>query len=92
MEMDEIITQIQQWRKSLTSTEVIENAEGTMPRTEYHSEAYDRLFGANQDPDAPECVEENSPTPFQHIADIDMVAKVKMTSFLELMHYCGYWI
>jgi hypothetical protein len=72
MEMDEIITQIQQWRSTLTPG----SAEDDESPTEgYRSAAYDRLFEGEQG-ERPECEEGGTPIT-AHIDDIDMVAKVR---------------
>ena len=79
MEMDEIITQIQQWRNNIVKTDGEDESEIIDKPEEYKSEAYDRLFGSHTQsyPAAPECDEgADQDQPFVHIEDIDMVAKV----------------
>ena len=47
MEMDEVITQIQQWRTALLHIPNEDN-DDIIPSASYHSEAYDKLFNSNK--------------------------------------------
>jgi hypothetical protein len=73
MEMDEIITQIQHWRTTLTQDSANNDDSPTVEG--YRSAAYDRLFQGEQS-ERPEC-EEAGTQITAHIDDIDMVAKVR---------------
>ena len=70
--MDEIITQIQLWRSTLTQDFAKDD---DSPIEGYKSAAYDRLFQGDQS-ERPEC-EEAGTLITAHIDDIDMVAKVR---------------
>lgn len=76
MEMDEVITQLQQWRNKRPEGD---ETELTAAKAAYQSDAYDRIFQK----DGPESegidVEytPRSPAERMYIADEDMIAKVK---------------
>lgn len=77
MEMDEIISQIQQWRRSgVAHRDELDDADETTKLTgsTYHSEAYDRLFKPYDGP------ESDAPTVLlvekKYTADDEMIAKV----------------
>ena len=75
--MDEVITQIQQWRTALLHIPNEDN-DDIIPSASYHSEAYDKLFNSNKHTDCPESADNNEDnnTSIPYLADIDYIAKV----------------
>ena len=91
--MDEVITQLQQWRNRPTSTNDVSatatdglevSAKFEEPISEYHSDAYDRIFKKERGPPGPESDEgdfiytprEPSEKLGIYIEDVDVIAKV----------------
>jgi hypothetical protein len=80
MEMDEIITQIRNWRTALSLPPQPSIAETDQTGEGYTSAAYDRVFGSDTSPrEGPESDEGHYEPAASHIADIDMAAKVRST-------------
>ena len=75
MEMDEVITQLQQWR---TKRPDCDYTEPSNTNSGYQSDAYDRIF-QKDDPES-DCGDveytPRSPTEKKYTADAEMVAKV----------------
>lgn len=83
MEMDEVITQIQQWRNRTTESD--QDTEGAPEKSlqqssTYHSEAYDRIFRRENGPesDGADAAEytPRSPKEKKYAPDEEMIAKV----------------
>lgn len=87
MEMDEIISQLQQWRlNSVTHDNGIDDGETSaeLAGSTYHSEAYDRLFKSDGGPesDAPVSLLAEK----KYTADDEMIAKVNIHK-CSLQHF-----